>query len=289
MRSLVVSERTQQIQQVSLKVPNLPPVLYRIQKADGDFELCFEPPVVLREISEKMAKDGAYCSESRPDHFKVTGDEREEATPRFPGLSFKNVQLGEEIAEELNHSAGISCKENVKTKKSKDDDKLLPCSTYRNVDFTKSVQLEFIARSTEGVIYYLGEAVRQQLYPDPRTRPRIVYIRDTNSQDPLPPSEECLAGGRSKGPLPQSCKPIFVLKNEIHESTPMFPIEPTPILPNEPTSILAVSYDGEDYAVPAGYEAGKTTEVLSIVTQLIGLHKSAKSLPTSSVFTLVGP
>src|SRR5262249_4739780 len=125
------------------------------------------------------------------------------------------------------------------------------CST---IDFSQPVQLELSTRSTEGVIYFLGEIIRRQIDQGKGT----VKFTYTNHR---------------------SCerKPIFVLERyDVKEAT-------------SGRSPLEVKYEGNIYKVPKDQKrAGMTSEVLSVVMQLIALHKSAKSLPTSSVFTLVG-
>ena len=50
-----------------------------------------------------------------------------------------------------------------------------------------------------------------------------------------------------------------------------------------------VHYDGKTYDIPRDKRlAGQTFEVLDVVTELMALNKSAKDLPTTNVFTLVG-
>lgn len=105
----------------------------------------------------------------------------------------------------------------------------------------------FYPRSTEGVIYYLGEVLRYQRdYPG-----KLVKVQ----------------GGRVEAPL-------FM----VHTDT-------------IPFALTRVSYFGRTYSISfagQGRSDERTTQVLSFLSQLLSLNKSAKDLPATNVFTIVG-
>ena len=176
------------------------------------------------------------------------------------------------------------------------------CSKYGNqygnvIDFAKEIQIELAPRSTEGIIYYLGEIVRretgpQDLQDNKQPPPRTIAIQYNPELYRTIPDTICLAPPNDNNtktvPLPYSttdvdpttsgfrCEPLFVLSEH-------YPVLKT-YLP-----ILAVTYDGKGYKVPPDKNvAGRTPQVMDMTLQLIGLFKSAKNLPTTSVFTLIG-
>jgi hypothetical protein len=51
---------------------------------------------------------------------------------------------------------------------------------------------------------------------------------------------------------------------------------------------LSVEYEGEWYYIPSGPEGGRSMHVLSLVNQILSLHKSRPELPSTSAVTVVG-
>jgi hypothetical protein len=51
---------------------------------------------------------------------------------------------------------------------------------------------------------------------------------------------------------------------------------------------LTVEYEGEWYYIPSGPEGGRSMHVLSLVNQILSLHKSRPELPSTSAVTVVG-
>ena len=153
-----------------------------------------------------------------------------------------------------------------------------------------SYDVEFVPRSTYGVIYYLGEVARRWLYPDqfsggPVSR-RHVMVRLGPGSMPIPSNLDCNDKGdanfhNADNAARYQCAKIFDLHVAGLTSRPF----------------LAVNYDGQTFGVAggpmaegldAGPRADETNEVLDIVAELIALNRSAKDSPTSSLVTLVG-
>lgn len=99
-------------------------------------------------------------------------------------------------------------------------------------------------RSVQGIIYYLGEVLREEkdgvkIRWGPKYEDKILFSLTTNRWAAAKPT-------------------------------------------------ISVDYDGKTYYVPAGEEGGVTTTVLSLITQLIALHKVRKELPTTTAVETVG-
>jgi len=128
-------------------------------------------------------------------------------------------------------------------------------------------------RSTEGVLFFLGEVARRQVNTPEGTIPRILQIKTEKSSvrwfDPRP------------------CEMVAVPNNEYFKCRNLFVLETG--LPVEP-STLSVFYGGQRYAVPADpVRAGDTMHVLSFVKQLMAVNTSAKSLPQTNVISVISP
>jgi hypothetical protein len=189
------------------------------------------------------------------------------------GLNLSLGPLGSEVAEQLKAIDGRNGE--VAARPTKPE-------VYEGINFTKPLQLIFLPRSTEGVIYYLGEIVRRQLYPDRldnRQTRRMVVIKYGREDEPIPDAQ-----------CPPSGAPVAI--NNFYRCEPIFVVDKLPASA-DPLTFLAVTYDYNRYAVPTETLvnnfplAGRTTQLMDIVAQLIGMNKSAKNLPTTSVFTLI--
>ena len=130
----------------------------------------------------------------------------------------------------------------------------------------KYVYLTFTLRSTEALIYFLGEMARRQLSPARDELPRAVLVRDIPRYAIYPPDRPCTNSDAS-------CKPVFVLERNAIPRQENFP---------------SVLYDGYRYTVPGYSRGGMSLFVLEIVKQLLAINSSAKSLPASNVISLVG-
>lgn len=143
--------------------------------------------------------------------------------------------------------------------------------------------LSIYTRSTEGILYFLGEAVRRRLYPDglmqPGLQPRTLQIKIENTAYPVYPELPCTPGLLLRGQGDEALPGAYTCQN-------LFVLDAGPgvigLAPSE------VAYEGVRYWVPAD-EAGKTMHVLSIVKQLLAVNTSAKDLPQSNVISVISP
>jgi hypothetical protein len=135
-----------------------------------------------------------------------------------------------------------------------------------------TIVFTFYTRSTEGILYYLGQVLRHQLATD-----RIYRIKTEKSFVAREFSERpCYVDEQDPDfeNRPFICDNFFVLDTGSA-------LEPSP---------LSVTYDGERYAVPGDRkQAGNTMHILSIVKQLLAVNTSAKSLPQTSALSVINP
>jgi hypothetical protein len=111
-----------------------------------------------------------------------------------------------------------------------------------------------VLRSPEGVLYYLGELARAGMRGP----------RDVDGQ-PYHPSA-WFGANRTE--------PMFVLRTG---------------RPGNAEPSVKVEHEGETYYVPGGAEAGRSMHALSLVAQLIGLHKNAAEMPTTMSVRVINP
>jgi hypothetical protein len=154
-----------------------------------------------------------------------------------------------------------------------------PVERFRNKDVT----FRFHVRSVEGILYYLGEVTRQNLNLE-SDNPRIVQIKTNLRYGTIPPRECDTATTEKKSDLisltarrpndrwSYSCENLFMLE-----------------VGAQPDAFYTVTYDNITYSIPNDRaRAGRTLQVLELVKQLLALHTSAKTLPQSSVFSIIG-
>jgi hypothetical protein len=130
-------------------------------------------------------------------------------------------------------------------------------------DWDKDLQVELVPRSTYSVIYYLGEVTRRELYPDFSEKARPLLIRASTASQPNKTCADATDGRDVE------CDAIFLTSKGPGEE-----------------SFLKVQYDRGWYNVVSGQQTQKTYEVLDLVTEMLALSRSAKDLPSSSVFTI---
>ena len=163
---------------------------------------------------------------------------------------------------------------------------------FRSADFAGGrVSFKVYTRSTEGILYYLGELTRRRLFTEFGDVPRTIQVK-TGLRPGTIPLTECndLENGaswetktdlaylsprrsRSKPRGSYYCENLFVLNND-------------GILDD---SIMGVSYDGIHFGISRDQNrSGRTLQVLGLVKQLLALNTSAKQLPSTSVISVIG-
>ncbi|HEY1504356.1 MAG TPA: hypothetical protein VGF92_08650 [Stellaceae bacterium] len=159
-----------------------------------------------------------------------------------------------------------------------------------------SFQLQL--RSTEGIIYYLGELTRRHLYPEPgkfpdESRPRLIKVPTQVPDGAMPrvpcdgdnngrtrhteliyPNDKADPGGASRGAASSYfCDDIFVVDQG-----------------GDNNAFITVGYDGSTYGLAQGADrSGRTYQVLELAKQILAVNTSAKQLPATSVVVISQP
>jgi hypothetical protein len=142
---------------------------------------------------------------------------------------------------------------------------------YTFAQTNKKVSIAFYTKSTEAVIYYLGEVTRRQLYPD-----QIVQSAPLRLMFDVEPSADlarCIQSPQNpdRDPDPNHCKYIFRIDSGL--------------IPNP--GVIGVFYNGRGYSVlDYGNDGGYSMSSLEIAKQLQALFSSAKTLPSTTVLSV---
>ena len=142
-----------------------------------------------------------------------------------------------------------------------------------------------ITRSTEGILYFLGEIVRNQISPDtilhPERQPKIAQVKIETTSYRKFPELPCDPNYLLKGQGDGNKSGDFVCQNLFVLDAAHVPIG---------LSDASVIYRGVQYSVPSDRDRqGKTMHVLSIVKQLLAVNMSAKSLPQTNIISVISP
>jgi hypothetical protein len=209
--------------------------------------------------AQKPNVDYAFCFDQGPEN--PCGG-KQKAAPR--GTSEPTAIMAKVVLPKENRSAKETglCEllKSVPQKNPHDDGK-----TPAAFDCARPFDLEFTPRSVYSVIYYLGTIVRA--YLDSENGEKQLVTIKLNTADENPPYSSCLTS-----PAPPNCEALFLLEKN----------------PPDAESIATVEYENTTYGMTQGKAAGRSFEVLDLVTELLALNKSAKDLPAASVFTLIG-
>jgi len=161
------------------------------------------------------------------------------------------------------------------------EDEMFPVKKF----YKAQISMKFITRSTEGILYYLGEIVRRELNPEHGDRRTIkLKVRLNYGTYPM---EDCDDQNQISNIVPLghdrrnyhdshisiSCQPIFVVNEG----------------PSPGDSVVTVMYNGAIYSIPHSLEAGgRSSQVTELVKQVLNLNTSAKELPSTTVISVVG-
>jgi hypothetical protein len=154
------------------------------------------------------------------------------------------------------------------------------------------VAFKVYTRSTQGILYYLGEITRRRLFTEFGDTARTIQAK-TSLRYGVMPLSDCndledgaawhaksdmiyLSRRRSGGERPRGsyyCENLFV-------------VDADGFLGDH---VVGVSYDGMHFGVPRDpNRSGRTLQVLELVKQLLALNTAAKQLPSTSVISVIG-
>jgi outer membrane lipoprotein SlyB len=163
---------------------------------------------------------------------------------------------------------------------------------FRSADFAGGlVSFKVYTRSTEGILYYLGELTRRRLFTEFGDVPRTIQVK-TGLRPGTMPLTEC--NDLENGASWQSKNDLAYLSPRRSRSTPrgsyycenLFVLNNDGILGDH---IIGVSYDGMHFSISRDQNrSGRTLQVLGLVKQLLALNTAAKQLPSTSVISVIG-
>lgn len=127
---------------------------------------------------------------------------------------------------------------------------------------------------------------------DPKSRQHVAVASDTDSPDETKPkiyirSPEAtlfFLGELAREELEGRSPPQML--DSGNEKIPLFVVRRSATPPVN--AALSVEYEGQWYYIPSGPEGGRSMHVLSLINQILSLHKSRGELPTTSAVTVVG-
>lgn len=243
--------------------PSSPAAFYRVEKPGGKMSvrLCFGDPSPTGGLrcSDKY-KPGAVTTETSA--TTQTGIE----TVSLPAGTLKN-RMPPLPNEQRSRPPSTPPVATTPAEKEKEKEK------------EKEQKISLVVRSTDAVIYYLGEVMRRQLYADgvesPDSEERAVayhYLRGSGT-----PDRSCW-----ETPEPNDPPCVPMLEVDTGEADDAF---------------VSVDYDGQTFSIPSGRHArdsndasrDRSSQVIAIVAQLLALNKSAKDTPQTSILQVVNP
>jgi hypothetical protein len=212
--------------------------LYRIQRDARLFRFCFD--LALKDPSDAPSKaDGLMAEEMFSHPFRSCSDPLEK--------SIKVVRQGK--ASFTADSTSVTA------------DSTLTVDSDPFALTSAGARFSFKPRSTEGIIYYLGEIVRCELQLD---------------VDQKKPKSECEAPTVSADYRPEPDQ-LFAITDKDKALAPT-------------EQRLALEWENREFYVNIDAKAkDRSGEVLRIVSQLVALHKSAKDFPTPTVLPVLSP
>jgi hypothetical protein len=289
---------------------------YRLQKRNSQFRFCFSYPGGPPSDWVGQPNSAMFCGHFNRARASVArsvedgGDGRAECTPRLRatrstaaddrdvdydsrsqglhegGVSeFRGIRLAAPFLERMNNlqQAAQAARPGIAR------EQLFPVNGFAG----GVVSFRVYTRSTQGILYYLGEVTRRRLFTEFGDQPRTIQVKTALRYGTFPLSE-ChdaennaswqqkddlvyLGRRRDAGEAPGSyyCENLFVLDN------------PDRALGDH---VIGVTYDRMVFGIPRDPNRhGRTLQVLELVKQLLALNTSAKQLPSTSVLSVISP
>jgi hypothetical protein len=246
---------------------------------------CGNSNVKVRGTKSASAADessgGACTPRKKTASGKVTPERSDEAgqgTTEHGQSEFRGIALASPVLKRI---AALQEEQKVLQNNQIPNDKLFPVQKFKG----GHISMKFQTRSTEGILYYLGEIVRRNLAPEYGT-PRIIRSKVGLNYGTYP-MRDCagpeditevvplsnLPQYRADAALSIHCQNIFVVNQG----------------PSFGGSVVSVLYNGSLYSVPHDPEHGdRSSQVMELTKQILNLNTSAKQLPSTTVISVVG-
>jgi hypothetical protein len=289
---------------------------YRVQKRNSVFRFCFAHPTGMpadwigqptssmfcgqfnrrlqARVTESQSDGGGECTPRRlipraPKTEDGAEGERENMDSRSQGLPDGGVSefRGIRLAPQFLNRIDLFQREMTANRPNTPPELLFPSAAFAN----GMVSFKVYTRSTEGILYYLGEVIRKHLFTEFGDPSRVTQVKTSIRHGTLPLSEcddranggswqsktdlvylSRRRAGASGAPGSYYCENLFVLETEFTGDT-----------------VITVTYDGKVFGIPRdSNRGGRTLQVLELVKQLLALNTSARQLPSTSVISVIG-
>lgn len=276
---------------------------YQLQKSNSTYRFCLQIPpgkvgleaampyptlftiaTGLRcgaDSDERKAADDAVAKVDKPQSAKAATSPSKKTSSAVTALTLADLRSSPETNKtdcEL-FEMDLSKRKNTNNYQPTYSDKLLDqyCGLeimlkgVSGLGAAGSVAIRMTTRSTEGVLYYLGEVSRWDLEKTALLIPMETTAAGAGEQ----PCGNAWAIGDVTYRLAgrYACRPLLV-------------IEPAGGVGSE---FIRVTYNGSDYSVPGDRQrAGLSTQVFELFHQLFALNKSGKDLPSTTILTVSG-
>jgi hypothetical protein len=169
------------------------------------------------------------------------------------------------------------------------DDALFPVDAFRGAIVT----IKFYTRSTEAILYYLGEVTRRRLFTEFGDVSRTIRVKSGIRHGSMPLSD---CDDDESAPMQQERHDMVFLsprKQRLGHPSGRYFCDNLFVLDSVEgpgDNVITVAYDGQVFGIPRNSKvAGRTLQVLELTKQLLALNTSAKQLPATSVISITSP
>jgi len=289
-------------------------VTYRLQKKSSNLRLCFAHPGgmgadwLARPNSPLFCgqfNQGRQSAQARPEgnpnegtnecrpqtarvpRGEVPGNDDDDEPRGVPvdGVSeFRGIRLAPEFLQRIDRlqRAVLAARPDLP------EEALFPVRAFAG----GVVSFRFYTRSTGGILYYLGEITRRRLFTEFGDRSRTTQVKTGLRYGTI--SATGCNDSENTGTWQENSDLIYLSRRRVGTARGKYYCENLFVLDNPdavPTDdITQITYDGMRFGIPRDHNLrGRTTQVLELVKQLLALNTSAKTLPSTSVLSVVSP
>ena len=285
---------------------------YRVQKKNSVFRLCFANPSGTaadwigqpnssmfcgqfnRRLQVRVADQQENTPECVPRRLtRVTprepgvDDERDDFDSRSQGINegnvsqFRGIRLAPEFIKRIDRMQRGMIELRANT---------LPESIFPTSAFAGGlVSFKVYTRSTEGILYYLGEITRRRLFNEFGDTPTRTTQVKTSLRHGTMPLSEC-DDRENGGSWQPKTDLVYLSRRRAGAGAPgRYYCENLFVLDMAGgDAVIGVSYDNKVFAIPRDPNLhGRTLQVLELVKQLLALNTSARQLPQTGVISVI--
>lgn len=291
--------------QAGLKITKAGPDHYQLEKNNSSYRFCFRNLAPGHEDSSllcghsRAADEKAATSTPEERGRKGAGGARAVAPPRAgtgaggedPGVVSPNGSTN------FNLTLTPAAQETL-THRLEQATRRIPKIALPPLDKMHVTSFQLQLRSTEGIIYYLGELTRRHLYPEQgkfpdENRPRIIKV-PTQLPDGAMPTGAC-DGDTTERTFHKGDELIYPNDpnpaGTAHGAASSFYCDDIFVVDQgeDNNAFITVSYDGGSFGLAQGDRSGRTYQVLELAKQILAVNTSAKQLPATSVVVISQP